>query len=87
MTQREFIEKLKPHFTKWFRWWWNQQGTNTEQGFDEWIKSDGGKEFESDLSALIEQEKRKAFDDARKMEGYEMTQYKYRNFDEYLKQQ
>ena len=21
-----------------FRWWWNQGGTNTEQGYDAWLK-------------------------------------------------
>ena len=37
-------ERLKDNFKKsacrFFRWWWNQPGTNTEQGFDEWFKTE-----------------------------------------------
>ena len=35
----EQLEKdLKKHCTEFFYWWYNQGGTNTEQGFDEWYK-------------------------------------------------
>ena len=34
-------EKIKTIATTFFRWWWNQGGTNTEQGFDTWAKTEG----------------------------------------------
>ena len=30
---------LKRHTIDFFRWWWNQGGTNTEQGYDSWLKT------------------------------------------------
>ncbi len=27
--------------TKFFRWWWNQPGANTDQGYDEWAETEG----------------------------------------------
>lgn len=32
---------LKPAFVAFFCWWWNQPGTNTEQGFDDWAAGPG----------------------------------------------
>jgi len=35
-----------------FRWWWNQPGTNTEDGYDQWLaaaqKEDGDAESHTD---------------------------------------
>jgi hypothetical protein len=31
-------EDLKIICTDFYRWWHNQPGTNTDQGFDEWLK-------------------------------------------------
>lgn len=32
--------KLKLYCTKFFYWWWNQKGSNTDQGFDEWTNTE-----------------------------------------------
>jgi len=32
-------DELKKSHCEFFRWWWNQPGQNTEQGYDDWIKS------------------------------------------------
>jgi len=32
-------EEMKEHAIAFFTWWWNQPGTNTEQGYDEWVKT------------------------------------------------
>lgn len=34
----ELTENEKERACAFFRWWWNQGGNNTEQGFDEWLK-------------------------------------------------
>jgi len=31
-------DKLKEIATDFFRWWYNQPGANTDQGFDEWLR-------------------------------------------------
>ncbi len=42
------IEMYKKVATTFFYWWWNQPGSNTMQGFDQWMKTDEAKEiFES----------------------------------------
>ena len=38
-------EKAKLLCTKFFYWWFNQPGNNTEQGFDEWAKTEEGKDL------------------------------------------
>lgn len=30
--------ELKRYCTEFFRWWYNQPGSNTDQGYDEWVK-------------------------------------------------
>ena len=36
-------EQVKEISTEFFSWWWNQGGTNTPQGFDEFWKLQGGR--------------------------------------------
>lgn len=33
--------QLKVVAVEFFQWWWNQPGTNTAQGFDEWAAGEG----------------------------------------------
>lgn len=33
------LENIRNVSTSFFRWWWNQGGTNTDQGFDTYIKN------------------------------------------------
>ena len=47
--------KIKELCTTFFRWWWNQPGNNTDQGFDEWAKKDG-KKF---IASIIKIEKQR----------------------------
>ena len=35
------VEEVKTAFVSFFQWWWNQPGTNTEQGFDDWAAGPG----------------------------------------------
>lgn len=35
------VEEVKTAFVAFFHWWWNQPGTNTEQGFDDWAAGPG----------------------------------------------
>jgi hypothetical protein len=37
-------EELKKFCVEFFRWWWNQPGTNTECGYDVWRKQKLDKE-------------------------------------------
>ncbi len=32
-------ENKKQDAVTFFQWWWNQPGSNTEQGYDQWIES------------------------------------------------
>lgn len=36
-------DKIKKYCTKFFYYWYNTKGTNTEQGFDEWWNIKGNK--------------------------------------------
>lgn len=38
--------EIKQLVTAFFFWWWNHPGTNTDEGFDEWAKTDGKKQIE-----------------------------------------
>lgn len=37
-------EEMKKNCINFYYWWHNQSGTNTEQGYEEWIKLDKEKE-------------------------------------------
>lgn len=48
---------MKKQCTRFFRWWWNNQGTNTEEGFERWwslegIKLDKQAQLDIDRSKL-----------------------------------
>lgn len=44
-------EALKKFATKFFYHWWNQKGTNTEQGYSEWITTEEGIECIKNIEA------------------------------------
>lgn len=35
---RELEEGQKELTVRFFQWWWNQPGTNTNSGYDEWVE-------------------------------------------------
>jgi hypothetical protein len=41
-NEAQEIEAIKKVATEFFYWWYNQKGSNTEQGFDEWAKTVDG---------------------------------------------
>lgn len=43
-------EWLKTFATKFFFYWWNEKGSNTYQGYDEWTKTDEFKQLTESLS-------------------------------------
>ena len=40
-TDEERMEQIKNIAVKFFYYWWNTLGENTEEGFDEWADGDG----------------------------------------------
>lgn len=62
-------EEIKAVATSFFYWWYNTNGTNTADGFDEWAQTDEGKKLlqphplPSDINDFIEKELKKYIDE------------------------
>lgn len=47
-------DALKEFTTKFFYYWWNAKGNNTEEGFDDYIKTLEGKELLNKLNSPLQ---------------------------------
>ena len=47
---------IKDIATYFFRWWWDEKGNNTSDGFDKWAKTDG-KQYMDKLLAIEQRNK------------------------------